>query len=43
MDPYGRISGNFAIAATRRGATVTASDLTPRMIELGRARPEAEG
>jgi SAM-dependent methyltransferase len=35
--------GNFAIAAARRGARVIASDLTPRMIELGRARTEAEG
>lgn len=35
--------GNFAIAAARRGAAVTASDLTPRMVELGRARSEAEG
>jgi SAM-dependent methyltransferase len=36
-------SGNFAVAAARRGATVTASDLTPRMVELGRARSDAEG
>ena len=36
-------NGNFAIAAARRGAAVTASDLTPRMVELGRARSEAEG
>lgn len=31
-------NGNFSIAAARRGATVTASDLTPKMIELGKAR-----
>lgn len=36
-------NGNFAIAAAQRGADVTASDLTPRMIELGRARTAAEG
>jgi SAM-dependent methyltransferase len=35
--------GNFAIAAARRGARVVASDLTPKMIELGRTRTEAEG
>ena len=36
-------NGNFAIAAARRGARVTASDLTPRMIELGRQRTAGEG
>jgi ubiquinone/menaquinone biosynthesis C-methylase UbiE len=36
-------NGNFALAAARRGATVTATDLTPRMVELGRARSEAAG
>ena len=36
-------NGNFAFAAARRGAVVTASDLTPRMIELGRARSAAAG
>lgn len=36
-------NGNFAIAAARRGAAATASDLTPRMVALGRARSEAEG
>jgi SAM-dependent methyltransferase len=35
--------GNFAIAAARRGAAVSASDLTPQMVALGRARSEAEG
>jgi ubiquinone/menaquinone biosynthesis C-methylase UbiE len=35
-------NGNFAIAAARRGATVTATDLTPRMVALGRARSEAD-
>jgi SAM-dependent methyltransferase len=34
-------NGNFAIAAARRGARVTATDLTPRMVELGRARTDA--
>ena len=36
-------NGNFALAAARRGAIVTASDLTPRMVELGRARSAAAG
>jgi ubiquinone/menaquinone biosynthesis C-methylase UbiE len=36
-------NGNFALVAARRGAKVTASDLTPRMVELGRARSAAEG
>lgn len=31
-------NGNFALAAARAGADATACDLTPRMIELGRAR-----
>lgn len=31
-------NGNFALAAARRGAVVTATDLTPHMVELGRAR-----
>jgi ubiquinone/menaquinone biosynthesis C-methylase UbiE len=34
-------NGNFAFAAARRGAVVTASDLAPRMVELGRARSAA--
>jgi SAM-dependent methyltransferase len=34
-------NGNFAFAAARRGAIVTASDLAPRMVELGRARSAA--
>lgn len=34
-------NGNFAFAAARRGAVVTASDLTPHMVELGRARTAA--
>jgi ubiquinone/menaquinone biosynthesis C-methylase UbiE len=34
-------NGNFALAGARRGATVTATDLTPRMVELGRARSAA--
>jgi ubiquinone/menaquinone biosynthesis C-methylase UbiE len=36
-------TGNVALAAARCGAVVTASDLTPRMLELGRARAQAEG
>jgi ubiquinone/menaquinone biosynthesis C-methylase UbiE len=36
-------NGNFAVEAARRGAVVTATDLTPRMLELGRARTRAEG
>jgi ubiquinone/menaquinone biosynthesis C-methylase UbiE len=36
-------NGNFAIAAARLGAVVVASDLTPRMVELGQARSAAEG
>src|SRR5438309_11842767 len=36
-------SGNFAIDAARRGARVTASDLTPRLIELGRHRTAGQG
>jgi SAM-dependent methyltransferase len=36
-------NGNFALAAARRGAEVTATDLSPRMVELGRARSQAAG
>src|SRR5438552_666097 len=36
-------NGNFALAAAGQGAKVTACDLTPRMIDLGRARSEAAG
>ena len=36
-------NGNVATAAAQRGARVVACDLTPRMVELGRARSEAEG
>jgi SAM-dependent methyltransferase len=36
-------TGNFAIAAARLGGDVTASDLTPRMLELGRARTRELG
>ena len=35
--------GNFAIACAREGASVIASDLSPGMVEKGRARTEAEG
>jgi SAM-dependent methyltransferase len=35
--------GNFALACAREGASVVASDISPRMIERGRARSEAEG
>jgi SAM-dependent methyltransferase len=36
-------TGNFALACAREGASVVASDLSPGMIERGRARTEAEG
>jgi ubiquinone/menaquinone biosynthesis C-methylase UbiE len=35
--------GNFALLAAREGATVVASDLSPGMVERGRARSESEG
>ncbi|MDQ4145587.1 MAG: methyltransferase domain-containing protein [Actinomycetota bacterium] len=35
-------TGNFAVEAAKRGARVIASDLTPHLIELGRARTEQE-
>jgi ubiquinone/menaquinone biosynthesis C-methylase UbiE len=35
--------GNFAIACAREGAAFVASDLSPGMVERGRARTEAEG
>jgi ubiquinone/menaquinone biosynthesis C-methylase UbiE len=36
-------TGSAALAAARRGARVTASDLTPRQVELGRARTAEAG
>jgi SAM-dependent methyltransferase len=36
-------TGNAAIPAAQRGARVTASDLTPELLEAGRARSEAAG
>ncbi len=36
-------TGNASIPAAQRGAHVTASDLTPELLEAGRARPEAQG
>jgi ubiquinone/menaquinone biosynthesis C-methylase UbiE len=36
-------NGNFAFAAAARGAIVTASDLTPHMVELGRVRSATSG
>lgn len=36
-------TGNVALAAARRGATVTGADLTPRMLELAGARAQREG
>jgi ubiquinone/menaquinone biosynthesis C-methylase UbiE len=36
-------NGNAAVLAAREGAAVVASDLTPAMVELGRARTEGEG
>jgi ubiquinone/menaquinone biosynthesis C-methylase UbiE len=35
--------GNFAIACAREGASVVASDISPGMVERGRARSQAEG
>lgn len=35
--------GNFALAAAERGARVVASDISPGMVERGRARSEREG
>ena len=35
--------GNFALACAREGASVVASDLSPAMVERGRARTQAEG
>ena len=36
-------TGNAAIPAAERGASVTASDLTPELLEAGRRRAEAQG
>jgi SAM-dependent methyltransferase len=36
-------NGNVAALAAEEGAAVTASDITPLMVEQGRARTEAEG
>jgi SAM-dependent methyltransferase len=36
-------TGNASIPAAERGATVTASDLTPELLEAGRRYAEAEG
>ena len=36
-------TGNAAIRAAQRGATVTASDLTPELLDAGRQVAEAEG
>ncbi len=36
-------TGNASIPAAERGATVTASDLTPELLQAGRRRAEAEG
>ena len=36
-------TGNASIPAAQRGGRVTASDLTPELLEAGRSRPEAEG
>ena len=35
--------GNFALVCAREGASVVASDISPGMVERGRARSEAEG
>jgi SAM-dependent methyltransferase len=36
-------TGNASIPAAQRGATVTASDLTPELLDAGRRRAEAQG
>src|SRR3954452_2656228 len=36
-------TGNASIPAARRGARVTASDLTPELLEAGRRRAEVQG
>ena len=36
-------TGNSSIPAARRGAAVTASDLTPELLDAGARRPEATG
>ena len=36
-------TGNLAITAAREGASVVASDITPALIEMGKARAEEEG
>lgn len=36
-------TGNASIPAAKRGASVTASDLTPALLEAGAARPDAQG
>jgi SAM-dependent methyltransferase len=36
-------TGNASLPAARRGADVTASDLTPELLEAGRRRAEADG
>ena len=36
-------TGNASIPAAQRGAKVTASDLTPELLEAGQRRPEAQG
>src|ERR687890_851078 len=36
-------TGNASIPAAERGASVTASDLTPELLEAGRRRAQTEG
>jgi SAM-dependent methyltransferase len=36
-------TGNFAVACAGEGASVVASDISPAMVERGRARTQAEG
>ena len=36
-------TGNASIPAAQRGASVTAGDLTPELVEAGRRRAEREG
>src|SRR3954467_413321 len=41
--PVGARTGNASIPAAQRGARVTASDLTPELLEAGRRRAEGAG
>ena len=43
MLDVGAGTGNLALLAAEEGASVVASDITPEMVEKGRARTDAEG